>query len=239
MNVKLKELKVFFKKVEEYLIRNIEKFDRNSFIDISFVFAENYIGTKDFYTKAENVFLNMIYIVNFDKLHKILWSLLMMHDSSLIFTKAKKKLIDDMDGHNTTKITIREASKFNWIFASHKDNYKNGDFFESFEKLIIANSEDDKIGFKDISMILWSCVRKVSLRTEVVAVLTNNFLGLCMMAYNDQQQLELGDFEKVSIDFLQKQPDTFTKFSNLKTSDLSVQQRLNYSTWDLMTILWG
>ena len=78
MDVKLNEVKNFFYATESYVIRNKNKFERNAFIDIAFIFAENNIGSLDFYKAAEDVFINSIYNADHNRLHKMLLALLMM-----------------------------------------------------------------------------------------------------------------------------------------------------------------
>lgn len=77
------------------MVKGILRVDKKLFIDIVFVFAENNFGAKILWEDAEKIFVSQIHNVGYERLHKMLWSLLMMWNSNVFFGKVKLKIFED------------------------------------------------------------------------------------------------------------------------------------------------
>ena len=95
LNVRLDEVRNLFFASEQALVKGMGRVDKKLFIDIVFVFAENNFGGKGLWEEAEKIFVSQIWNVGYERVHKMLWSLLMMWRSDVFFGKVKVRIFED------------------------------------------------------------------------------------------------------------------------------------------------
>lgn len=69
-----------------------------------------------------------------------------------------------------------ELARIVWVYASYPRNIEHLDLFDKFEGEIVKKGKE--LTGKDLSMVFWSCVRKVTLGNSTFGFLIEKYLWL-------------------------------------------------------------